>query len=165
MWPHVGTLMDLIDPSHAVITKLFWHFIAKHYSEPLAPNILNYSFCRIMIMTLRFDFLEISSLFLYFFHKCWVSDYFGMVIHPSLDVQDLQIIGRRCDVLLQSSSLYPLDKLQKSRRCLQKPGHTYFLLLTWYDNVKYWYTSLLEDEVGNTTDQLCSVCPMARRLI
>ena len=64
-------------------------------------------------------------------------------------------------MLLQLSSLYPLDKLDQSRRYLQTPGHTYFLLLTWCDHVKYRYTSLLEEEIGDTTDQLCSVFPMA----
>ena len=115
-------------------------------------------------MTLRFDYLEkflvfaILSLMLSF-------DLLDLFLHPWLDIQELQILGRRSEVLLQISSLYPLDKLQQSRRCLQTPGHAYFLLLTWCYHVKYWYTIILEEEVGDTTNQLCSVCPMERRLI
>ena len=81
----------------------------------------------------------------------------GLVLHPSVDVQEIKILGRRLEVILQLSSLYPLDKLQQSRRCLQTPGHTYCLLFSWCKHVKYWYASLQEDKVDDITYQLCSV--------
>ena len=151
MCPHVDTFLDLKDPSHAVVQKIFWYFLAKHYSEPFAPNISNDSFCRILIMTLRFDYLEINSLFSHFFHKCWLSSYLiWWYIH--CETFRNSKFWQKTWSASPTFSLYPSDKLQQSRRCLQTPGHTYCLLFTWCKHVKYRYASLLEDEVGDTVD-------------
>ena len=66
------------------------------------------------------------------------------------------------------AAIYPMDtkKLEKQgRRCLQTPGQTYLMLWTWCGHEKYLHTSLLEDEVGDITDQICNVFPMARLMI